>query len=257
MRIALIVAAHNEGAILGTTLLSLMRMIDSLQHAVDEVFWQSCQFEFIVVRDRADEPTRIASDSFARYIQDSPSAQKIRYRVLNTDFGEPGSARNAAISASQSDYLLVMDGDDLICSSFLREAVSFIQAQEQPNALKVLHPNYLFTFDEKLLLLQQPSWNSFAGNKTSALLINPWDVTVFAPRSVYESCHYLSTAVSQGTGFEDWEWNLATLTRGIEHHVLPKTTVYKRSKPFGRLIRDNLGHVLVETSRINWNFFEA
>lgn len=256
MRIALIVTAHNEGAILGTTLLSLMRTIDSLQHAVDEAFWHRCQLEFFVVRDRADEPTCVASDIFARYIQESPIAHKICYSVLNTDFGEPGSARNAAIAATQSDYLFVMDGDDLICSSFLREAISFIHGHVQPDALKVLHPNYLFTFDQKLLLWQQPSWNSFAANKSSALLINPWDVTVFAPRSVYESCPYLSTAVSRGTGFEDWEWNLATLTRGIEHHVLPKTTVYKRSKPFGRLIRDNLGHVLVETSRINWNYFE-
>jgi len=86
-------------------------------------------------------------------------------------------------------------------------------------------------------------------NYASLLHTNLWDVTMIAARSLLADNPYRPSSVSAGSGYEDWEWCLYTVGKGIEHRTVPGAIAYKRAKPYGRFTRDSRGHVLIDTSR--------
>ena len=84
--------------------------------AVESVLAQTySDFEVIVVDDGSTDNTPVALAGYR---------QKIRY--LHQENRGPSAARNAGYRASQGDYVLFLDSDDLIPPDTLERQVSFL-----------------------------------------------------------------------------------------------------------------------------------
>jgi len=106
-KVSIIIPTYNQEQLVSQT-------VDS---ALAQVY---PDFEVIVVDDGSTDNTRAV---LARY------GNKIRY-IFRENRG-PAAARNTGFLASHGDYLLFLDGDDLIPPNKLERQVSFLEAQPE------------------------------------------------------------------------------------------------------------------------------
>ncbi|WP_426817273.1 glycosyltransferase family 2 protein [Winslowiella sp. 2C04] len=114
--LSIIITAHNGEAWLSATLASV---ITSLGGALP-----LC--EFIITNDNSTDNTQQIIDRFAATYPAS--------KTFITQFANIGKVRNFAVAECQGEYILMIDGDDLLLANKLNEKLQILQ-QQRPDLL--------------------------------------------------------------------------------------------------------------------------
>lgn len=201
--ITAVLNAHREGLIAKPSLESLKR---SVLKARDHGFATA----ILVILDRSDQLTRNVVES----------QNKGDFRVIETDFGDPGEARNFAVEEAKSNYVGFLDADDLWGSNWLCDAAYIAETRNEPI---IWHPEVCIYFGAAKHIFCHVDMEDVAFRPTGLAIENYWTALSFASKEIYADNPYPTTDLNAGFGFEDWSWNMETISRGIIHKIVPKT----------------------------------
>src|SRR5271166_2816189 len=90
------------------------RTIKSLELARKFAEERGVRSELLIVFDRATDET-------VQYVERSAHVDGAA-KIIFTDFGDPGPARNAGIEQATGEYISLLDGDDLVSQNWLFKA---------------------------------------------------------------------------------------------------------------------------------------
>jgi len=232
---------HNEGSL-------ALAAIRSALEAKEQVESSNHRINIVAILDNADEYTR-------QIILKS----KVIEDVIETNFGDLGSARNFAASSGESEFLSFQDGDDLIGDQWLKEGLLHISLAENQKNKLILHPEFALYFYEGEYDFQLVGKKSFfmryAPSNTPYL-----DPKVLLFNNIYTSNFMASRALVlenslpavdkvNNWGVEDWSWNSQTLARGILHDVVRNTIHAVRVKEENSLGLENARKNLLPDTR--------
>lgn len=182
-----------------------------------------------LVLDRADEETRRATAGHG--------GLPAWMRVLDTDAGDVGEARNLGIAATDARYIALCDGDDFFSPGWFAAAARRAEMVSSPC---VVHPAQVVAFGRENLYWRQPDQTIDPWDPAALLVNNLWVAAVLAPRQLFIDVPYLArSADGGGFAYEDWHWQCEVTARGVPHVVAPGTTYFERKKHGGSL---NLAH---------------
>lgn len=208
--ISVVITAHREGPIAGPTIRSALA---AAQEAEDEL---ALAIEFIVVLDRADLTTRIIFEKALGGIA----------TFAETDLGDPGQARNHAVSLAEGEVVAFLDGDDLWSKNWLTEGWRF--CEERPDAIG--HCDCIVAFGEVHGLWWHIDSESGFYDPDYLLWANYWDAMAIAKTELYRKYPFHPNDLKRGFGHEDWHWNCLTIRDGIPHKPVPRTIHFKRRR---------------------------
>lgn len=256
MKLSAVITSHNEGKMLRTAAISVLKAFSSTYLTIKWTHSRTIpSLEFIIVLDKADESTRQISEGLSSELPTLEKTFEVTVLTTETEFGEPGSARNSGVLMATGDLILLLDADDLVGKQFLAKSVNRFIDETREASLEslslALHPELLMYFGSKTIVWRQPSAEEYINHRFSLLRANLWDVTVIAPRHVLVKYPFVASNISNGEGYEDWEWSLYTSLCDIKHDVIANSFCYKRAKRTSRLTKDNYHKALIPTDRIS------
>ncbi|MBB3005778.1 glycosyltransferase [Cupriavidus alkaliphilus] len=212
--ISCIVTLHHEGILAHKTLASIGR-------AMYFAAANGARTELLLVADRADGET-------LQYLQRSPHLPPDT-RILSTDFGDPGLARNHGARQARGEYIAILDGDDLCSENWLASALR--QARENP--AYIVHPDYNVYFGAERWILRHPDQRDTGFRASQLLVENAWTALCVVRRETLLTIPYRDTPADSGFGYEDWHWNCDTIAAGLMHVVAADTAHFIRLKVSG------------------------
>ena len=217
--ISVVVTGHHEGELAIPTFRALAR---SVAAAVDA----GLAVEVVGVLDRADATTtRVFDECLA---DGSTIGALAATRLVTTDLGDPGLARNAGVQGSRAPWVCVLDADNLPTGSWLVDAHR--RASEHGGPC-VVHPEHLVVFGARWEAWPQVATADPGFRRENFYDRTFWDTFCLASRQVFDQVSYVPTSAASGLGPEDWHWGMETVHAGFEHLVAPATALLYRVKP--------------------------
>ena len=211
---------HAEGVIANATLRSIeMSRSFALEHRAHTI-------TLLLLLDRANQVTVETALNFAQ----SRDWVHIEY----TDYGDPGLARNHGAKLVDTDFSSVWDGDDLLTINWLHASAEYLNANPAPS---ICVPQYILTFDNDHVIVEQPSSTSLVSPHLGMLTTNYWGSWITTRTTTLRSVPYVPVfPVSlTGIGSEDWHWNCEQLSNGVTYRAIPNTAVFYRRRSGTRL----------------------
>lgn len=195
-RISIIVPCYNGDKYIRETL-------DCLQKQTIE------DWECIIVNDGSTDKSLEILREYAE--KDS------RYKYIDKKNEGPSIARNTAIAASNGKYILPLDADDLIASSYAEKAIDYL---EKHSKCKVVYGGAEY-FDGRTGVWELPEY---------AYDTELWVNSIFCT-AVYRRMDYDKTIgynPNMKYGNEDWDFWLSLLGVDDEVYKIPETVLYYR-----------------------------
>lgn len=166
--------------------------------------------EVIIILDRADQLTRDVVQS---------QSEK-EFRIVETSFADPGKARNFAVGMAEGRYVAFLDADDLWGENWLASAARIATTREDPI---VWHPEVSIYFGATKNIFCHIDMEESEFQYAGLMIENYWTCLSFAAHEIYLQTPYPETDLQLGFGFEDWAWNMETISRGVIHKIVPGT----------------------------------
>lgn len=186
-----------------------------LDYAVESVLSQTYQhFEIIVINDGSTDPETI--EIIKNY-------QKPKTRIIHTKNQGVVAARNQAIQLSQGKYILPLDADDKIASTYLEEAVELLEANDN---LGIVYCEAEF-FGE-----QTGKWELPQYDFPNILLGNMIFCSGFFRKSDWQEVNGYNPNMVDG--WEDYDFWLSIIELGREVYQIPKILFFYRRKLISR-----------------------
>jgi glycosyltransferase involved in cell wall biosynthesis len=204
-----VLTAHSEGVLAGPSLISF-------EQAIDAARMQGVSVESLVVLDRPTSATKLQF-----------STAGLRHRIIQTDLGDPGLARNAAVAAAVGEFVGFLDGDDLWSRNWLWRAHAFCSADPR---FVVAHSEVNVIFGKVRQMWWQIDSRAPGFDPTYLRSGNYWDAMSFGSRAIYRRYPFVANDLRRGFGHEDWHWNCVTLAAGIDHRPVHGTVHFKRRR---------------------------
>ena len=213
--IGVILTFHREGLLAQSTLRSAWE-------AKARAEARGLRVEVTVVADQPDPATAAVLGGWR--------AQGHTLRLIESEAGDVGHNRNAAIAATPARFIATLDGDDLWCPDWLTAAAT--RAMEGARRV-IWHPEANLYFGQRGAehWFMHPDMDAPGFDVADLVLVNPWTALCLAPREIFLDVPYPPSNVKAGFGFEDWHWNRATVARGVVHKTVPGTVHFIRQKP--------------------------
>lgn len=208
--------AHAEGVLLGPSLASFEQSIETARQA-------GLSVEGLIVLDRPNAATRLqfgGGDS--------------RYRFIETDEGDPGQARNAAVRAARGEFVSFLDGDDLWSRNWLINAHEVCAAEP---LTAVAHSEINIIFGRERLMFWHIDSRGKMFDPDFLRFNNYWDAMCFASREILERHPFKANDLSSGFAHEDWHWNCETISAGIAHRPAKGTVHFKRRREGSQIMK--------------------
>ena len=205
-----IITFHKEGILAYKTLFSIERCRKYAEKYNIEV-------HFICTLDKANEET-------TNIVKRHPVI-KSTDKIFEIDVGSPALSRNYAIQNVTTTYISIHDGDDYYSENILKE---YVDTYTKINKNIVLHPEYVFNFQDLWILDQVPTFCKH--NLLDIGFYNYYTVVSFARTSIYKEISYPINNFKNGFGHEDWLWNIKIIEKKYEHIVVPNTVLFYRRK---------------------------
>lgn len=211
--LSLILTAHREGILAGTT-------IRSARAAIDHARASDISMEVLVVLDRADTATsNIMRNGFVG-LMDTP------VQFIETAEGDPGLARNCGIQMASGHTATFLDADDLISANWF--AAAWHMTQKRPDA--IWHPACNLVFGGEKNLWWHVDSESALFDPLYLEWANYWTAISCAKIDIYRKFPFANNALHAGFGHEDWHWNRVTLKAGCAHKPAPETLYFIRRR---------------------------
>jgi hypothetical protein len=209
--VSVALTCHREGLLAGLSAKSALRCIEEARK-------MNLSCEFLVILDHADPLTKSTIETAL----DSESPL-----ILNTEYGDPGLARNHASQVSQGKYLSFLDADDIWSYNWITSA--WLMLQKYPNI--IAHSQCNIVFGERNNTWWHVDSESYNCDPDYLVWANYWDSLSFSHTAVYRKYPFRANNLAQGFGHEDWLWNHSTLMAGLPHRPVPNTIHFKRARP--------------------------
>jgi glycosyltransferase involved in cell wall biosynthesis len=207
--ITAIMTAHSEGVLAGPS-------VASFDQAIAAARSTGLTVESVIVLDRPDPATHAYFEQTAA-----------RHRLIVTDEGDPGQARNAGVASGTGAFVSFLDADDLWCEDWLVLAHRFCSVAPD-TTIAHSEVNVVFGAESKMWFHVDSRDPTF---DTSYLGVgNYWDALSFAAREIYRHYPFRANDLPRGFAHEDWHWNCVTLGAGLHHRPVPGTTHFKRRR---------------------------
>ena len=207
--ITAVLTAHSEGVLAGPSLASFEAAIEHGRAA-------GLAVESLVLLDRADPATR---EQFTGVGE--------RHRLVETDQGDPGLTRNAAVAMADSEYIAFLDGDDLWSFNWITAAHNLCRTQ--PSSL-VAHSEINIVFGDARQMWFHADSRDPSFDPSYLRVANYWDAMSFGACDIYRRFPFIKNDYKRSVGPEDWLWNCNTLAAGIDHAPAPDTVHFKRRR---------------------------
>lgn len=208
------ITAHSEGVVLHKTLLSISRAVELLNA-------ENISFEILL---GLDNPTEETIDYSVRIPSLFPN---MAIKKFTTSFGNPGQARNNLVNKANGQYITFLDGDDLISSNWLTDAVQFLLSHDSDDSPYVAHPETVVEFGADYNLIERHGAIDKASDSLLSVYANRWNVVIMIRRQFLIDNPY---PYGQGYGFEDWYINCLTIYHGYRNTLIPHTSLFVRRK---------------------------
>lgn len=186
-----------------------------IMEAIDSVKAQTYKnWELIIIDDGSDDEETIK-------IIDSIDDDRIK--IYHTDHLRPAGARNHGISNAKGKYILPVDSDDKIDSTYMEKAVEKIESDEKIGVVYC---------EADLFGEKSGKWDLPAYSFDVMLLDNVVFVTALFYREDWEKLGGFNT--NMAAGMEDYDFWLGILGLGREIYQVPEILFHYRIKPVSR-----------------------
>lgn len=214
--VSIILNCHNESLYVNATL-------KSLELAVADAQKNGISVELILVLDK---PTI----DLLTVIENYPFRKNLTVRTYCVNNASVGLSRNEGIKASNGNFILICDGDDLISSNTisqsLDESLTFYSKHKK---YACFMPEFCYSFGlTKTLTKFYPS-NCFA--PSDFLAYHPFCSRIFCHRSIFERIEFDDLSSKSGFAFEDWEFTSELILRDIPIEPAKGTILFYRQRP--------------------------
>lgn len=185
-----------------------------IEEAVESVFAQTYKnIELIVIDDGSDEQETI----------DILNKLGDRIVLLKTNHLRPAGARNFGITRATGKYILPVDSDDKIDSTYVEKAVEILEKNQNIGVVYC---------EADLFGEKSGKWDLPSYSFDKMLLDNVVFVTALFYREDWEKVGGFNTHML--AGMEDYDFWLAILALGKEIYQIPEILFHYRIKPVSR-----------------------
>ncbi len=173
------------------------------------------EIELIIVDDGSDD---IKTRSALKALQ-----QDDQVTVIRADHVGPSQARNTGIAAAKGKYILPLDSDDTIGSTYIEKAVQVLETRQDIGVVYC---------QADLFGAQTGRWDLPNYSRESMLLDNIVFVTALFPRDLWAKVGGFNTNMKDG--MEDYDFWLSILETGKEIYQIPEVLFHYRIKDKSR-----------------------
>jgi glycosyltransferase involved in cell wall biosynthesis len=224
--VSIIVNGHTEGLLVMPSLRSAHRARSvAREHGIN--------VETIYVLDAPDQPT----------IEQFSLGGERDARLITVQHRDLGLSRNAGVEAARGKWIAFLDGDDLWCETWIRDA--FIHAEARGSDT-IWHPEFNLTFGLEEEFFLHTDMENPAFDIGMLAITNCWTALCFASRDILSRVPYRAINLADQLGFEDWAWNMDVISAGLIHKTVPETVHAIRKKRKG-LLQKSLGSLPNQT----------
>ena len=209
--ISIILTTHNEARYLSRTL-------QSIGEAVTYIRPFDVTVEIVVVLDNADTQTSKLIHTHDYQCFDAN-------QIIETHHGAPGLSRNSGISISRGEYILTLDGDDLIGFDFLMRM--YFTATSSPRKT-IVFPEFCMGFGEICYVYQ-----IFGKNLIRNSLLfdtHPYVARILFPRFLFDHIQNADISVANGYAHEDWHFNSQCIAYGFDIVIASDAVFFYRER---------------------------
>lgn len=186
-----------------SVIIPLYNKAQSIQHTLDSVLAQTySDYEIIIVNDGSID----GSDKVVEaYIKSATINHQSQIRLISKSNGGVSSARNVGIRAAKSDYVALLDGDDLWEKTFLEEQLKLIA--DFPDAA-MWGVNYAFVKNGKCCPCAQGMGDGFRGYVENYFGTSHNDLfcssSVVIKKSVFDVAGTFDERISSSEDLDEW-----------------------------------------------------
>ena len=214
--ITCVITGHNEGRIAVASLRSFWEAIDFCEQG-------GYSIQPILVLDRPDDRTQRIFEDYSRATEN----------LHIVGFGDQGHARNEAVNFAEGHYCAFLDGDDLWTRDWLVEALRYLADKHDGH---IAHPEFNYFFEMQATIFCHIDQESDDFSMDTLRVANYWDALCVCPTSIYKKIPFYTRDIKNGWAYEDWYWNLETVSAGIVHNVVPNSVLFKRRQKSSQTI---------------------
>jgi glycosyltransferase involved in cell wall biosynthesis len=198
---------HSQGAAFVSIIIPCYNQAQYLPDAVESVVNQTYQnWECIIVNDGSPDNTpAVAKELIGKYPD-----KKIR--LVEKTNGGLADARNAGIKASQGEYWVPLDSDDMIAPTFLEKTVQILESNPEVGFVY----SHIQHFGVANNLFPLPDFDAH----TVVHVDNICCVCSLVRRSVWEEVGGYN--VNMREGYEDWDFWVGCIEKGWKGYRIPE-----------------------------------
>ncbi len=234
--VSCVVCLHREGEICIPTFKALFSALHYARQKTNRY-----RYSLFVALDNTDQNTRTV---LAGQLDEARSCfDSVCYEDVS--YGCPARTRNHAIQSVQEGIVLIIDGDDIVDHAWIYGSADFLSSS---TAGYILHPQYNLIFGETPVFMQHASMSKVS--LYNLPIENYWTALCSAHRKTFIQFPYQSNISSTVYGYEDWNWNIATILGGCIHHTLSDSWHFVRRKKSGVSFEENRQSRVVRESEL-------
>lgn len=159
------------------------------------------------------------------------SSQKYsKWKIFNYAFRDQGQTRNALSIAATGKWLAFLDGDDLFSENWLIKSVHILNSATNIGRKIIVHPEVNWVFDSGSFVFTKICQNDKLFSPYYFLVTNYYDALCVASRDVWMECLYPHRDIPSGFAYEDWQWNIESMSKGWFHTIANDTIIFKRRR---------------------------